>query len=82
MGRQPGIHTPLKYFNEEDRRQAITQSKNKYMSKPWLCSVCDHELKMGSKWSHCKTKKHIKNTILKALEDDDRFELIPMNENI
>ena len=76
MGRPKNINTPIKYHKDEDKKHAISQSKNKYMSKPWLCSVCDHELKMGSKWCHLRSKKHINNTIIKALEDDDRFELI------
>ena len=31
MGRPKNIHTPIKYFTEKDRKEAIKQSKTKYM---------------------------------------------------
>ena len=83
MGRPKNIHTPIKYHNDDDRKQAIAQSKNKYMNTTWSCLVCDNELKMGSKWCHLRSKKHITNTIIKAIEDDGRFELLSINvENV
>ena len=55
---------PIKYFTEEERKQAIQQSKNKHISnKEWLCPECgDHNYTMAGKWRHHKTKKHMKNT--------------------
>ena len=60
----------VKHTTEEDRQNAIRQSKTKYMlNKSWICPVCEHDYKLAGKWSHMKTKKHIKNTVLDALKD-------------
>ena len=69
---------PIKYTNEEDRNNALTQSKTKYMlNKEWRCQACDdHNYTMAGKWSHMNTKKHIFNTIKKALDDADDINLI------
>ena len=63
MGRPKNIHTPIKYFTEKDRKEAIKQSKTKYMmNKEWRCEICDnHDYKLSGKWKHLNTKKHIKN---------------------
>ena len=68
----------LKYDNDEDRKQAIRESKTHYMlNKTWTCEACGgHDYKLAGKWSHIHTKKHIYNTIIKALEDDDGIHLI------
>ena len=57
MGRQK------KYFTEEERKQAIQQSKNKHiLNKEWSCLECgDHNYRMAGKWRHLKTKKHVRN---------------------
>ena len=62
-GRPNGIHTPIKYFTEEERKQAITQSKTKYMvNKEWCCDVCaGHNYTLAGKTKHLKTKKHKDN---------------------
>ena len=54
---------PMKYFTEEERKQAIQQSKNKHiLNKEWLCPECgDHNYTMAGKWRHLKTKKHVRN---------------------
>ena len=71
MGRKP------KYNTEEDRKNANKESKTRYMlNKSWICEACDHDYKLAGKWSHMRTKKHIYNTIIKALEDDDDIHLI------
>ena len=32
---------PIKYFTEEDRLNAVRESKTKYMlNKPWYCDAC------------------------------------------
>ena len=69
---------PIKYSCEEDRRNSIKESKTRYMlNKSWICEVCDgHDYSLAGKWSHMRTKKHIYNTIIKALEDDDDIHLI------
>ena len=34
---------PIKYFTEEERKDAIRQSKTRYMlNKEWICIVCDN----------------------------------------
>ena len=67
----------LKYDNDEDRQNAIRQSKTRYMlGKSWVCDVCEHDYSLAGKHSHIRTKKHIYNTLLKAIEDVDDFELI------
>lgn len=55
---------PIKYLSEEERQKAITKSKTKYMlNKEWLCPVCgNRDYSLAGKWSHIKTKKHIRNT--------------------
>ena len=61
---------PIKYSDEE-RKNALTQSKTKYMlNKEWRCKACDDDnYTMAGKWSHMHTKKHILNTIKKAIDD-------------
>ena len=51
---------PIKYFNEEERKDAIRQSKIRYMlNKEWICIVCDnHNYKLSGKCKHLHTKKH------------------------
>ena len=67
----------LKYLNDEDRRNAIKQSKTRYMlSKIWTCTVCDRDYTLAGKHMHISTKKHITNSITKALETDDKFDVI------
>ena len=69
---------PIKYLSEEDRKNALKQSKTKYMlNKEWRCEACDdHNYTLAGKWSHLKSKKHIFNCIIKALKDDDDIVLI------
>ena len=56
-----------KYFTEEEKINAIRQSKNKYMvNKEWLCPDCgNRNYTLAGKWTHLKSKKHIKNYLLK-----------------
>ena len=51
---------PIKYFTEEVRKDAIRQSKKRYMSnKEWICIVCDdHDYTLSGKCKHLRTKKH------------------------
>ena len=66
----------LKYDNDEDRKQAIRESKTRYMlNKSWICEACDHDYTLAGKHIHMKTKKHIFNSIKKALEDDNDINL-------
>ena len=68
---------PIKYDNEQDRLNAIKDSKTRYMlKKPWYCEACDHDYTLAGKWSHIKTKKHIRNYIIMALKADDDVNLI------
>jgi len=69
-----------KYDNEEDRQNAIKESKTRYMlNKSWICDACQHDYTLAGKHSHMRTKKHIKNTVIKAIED--QYNIIPA-ENI
>ena len=58
-----GQHGPIKYFTEEERNEAIRQSKNKYMAKKeWFCNVCPpYNYKLAGKWKHLQGKKHKEN---------------------
>ena len=60
---------PKKYFSEEERKQAIKKSKTKYMmNKEWRCSECgNRDFTLAGKWSHLKTKKHMRNA--QAIQD-------------
>ena len=69
MGRQ------TKYLCDEDKKEAIKQSKTRYMlNKEWICPVCNRDYSLAGKWSHLKTKKHIKNAVIQALAD--HFDII------
>ena len=54
---------PRKYFSEGERIKAYHQSKNKYMvKKQWLCPDWgNRDYSLAGKWTHLKSKKHIKN---------------------
>ena len=69
---------PIKHLTNEDRLQAIKESKTRYMTnKEWRCPACgDHNYTLAGKWTHMRSKKHIFNAIKKALEDDDDINLI------
>ena len=61
-----------KYHTDEARKQAIKQSKTKYMlNKEWFCDVCDpnHDYTLAGKWAHINTRKHRTNFIFKANEN-------------
>ena len=51
---------PIRYFREEERKQAITRNKTKYMlNKEWLCPDCSfHNYTLAGKWCHLNTNKH------------------------
>ena len=54
---------PKKYLTEEERKEANRLTKIKCMlNKEWRCSVCgDYNYSLAGKWTHLKTKKHMKN---------------------
>ena len=54
---------PRKYFTKEERNEGNRPTKTKYMSnKEWICPTCgDHNYTMAGKWTHLKSKKHIRN---------------------
>ena len=49
-----------KYNSEMERKNAIRESKRKYMvNKEWMCIVCDnHNYTLSGKCKHLHTKKH------------------------
>ena len=57
------VGRPKKYFTEEERIKAYHKAKNKYMvNKQWLCPDCgNRDYTLAGKWTHLKSKKHIKN---------------------
>ena len=69
-GRPKAIHTPIKYFTQEERQDDIRRSKAQYMmNKEWLCIVCDnHNYTLSGKCKHLRTKKHMDavNRIIKG----------------
>ena len=54
---------PIKYFSEEESRQANRRSNTKYMvNKQWLCPDCgNRDYSLAGKWTHLQSKKHIRN---------------------
>ena len=54
---------PRKYFTKEERNEANRPTKTKYMlNKEWICPDCgNRDYSLAGKWSHLKTKKHMKN---------------------
>ena len=64
---------PRKYFTKEERNEANRQTKTKYMlNKEWICSVCgNRDYSLAGKWSHLKTKKHMKNA--QAIKDQEIY---------
>ena len=69
-GRPRNIHTPIKYFTEEERKDAIRRSKTRYMVNiEWICIVCDnHNYLLSGKCKHLSTKRHMDavNRIIKV----------------
>ena len=61
---------PPKYNSEIERKNAIRQSKTRYMlNKEWICIVCDdHNYTLSGKCKHLRTKKHmdVVNRIIKG----------------
>ena len=51
---------PPKYNSEMERKNAIRESKRKYMlNKEWICIVCNcHNYTLSGKCKHLRTKKH------------------------
>ena len=51
---------PIKYFTEKERKNAIRESKRKYMvNKEWICIVCaNHNYTLSGKCKHLSSKKH------------------------
>ena len=59
--------TRPKVYTDEQRREAIKNSKNKYLlKKPWFCDICknNHEYKQAGNGCHLKTKKHCCNLLI------------------
>ena len=56
---------PIKYFTEEQRKQAIRESKTRYMlNKVWECLECgNRDYSLAGKWRHINTNKHKTNYI-------------------
>ena len=57
-GRPPIYHT------EEAKKEAIKQSKTRYMlKKEWYCNICNNDINysLAGKFCHLKTKKHRDN---------------------
>ena len=56
----------LKYNTEAQRKNAIKNSKTKYMTnKTWICSACGgHDYKVAGKHMHIRTRKHLINIII------------------
>ena len=54
---------PRKYFTKEEKKEAMKPIKTNYMlNKEWICPECgDHNYTMAGKWTHLKSKKHIRN---------------------
>ena len=68
---------PIKYDNDNDRKQAIKESKTRYMlNKPWYCDACNQQYTLAGKWMHMHSKKHIHNHIIMTLKADDDINLI------
>ena len=56
---------PPKYNSEMERKNAIRESKRKYMvNKEWICIVCaNHNYTLSGKCKHLHTRKHINNKV-------------------
>ena len=61
-----GRGRPNKYSTEEERKEAIKNSKTKYMlNKEWYCDICKNGINytLAGKHCHLNQKKHIRNVI-------------------
>ena len=47
------------YCNDEDRRKADLENKQKHANKKSKCEICSAILALGNKSRHMKSKKHI-----------------------
>ena len=61
---------PPKYNSEMERKNAIRESKRKYMvNKEWICIVCNcHNYTLAGKHMHLCTKKH-KNALNRIIRN-------------
>ena len=59
---------PPKYNSEMERKNAIRESKRKYMvNKEWICIVCNnHNYTLSGKCKHLHTKKH-KDAVIRII---------------
>ena len=60
-----GRGRPKKYQTEEERREAIKNTKTKYLlGKEWYCDICKtgRNYTLAGKHCHLNTKKHAKNS--------------------
>ena len=56
------MHGNTKYFTNEERLEAIKNSKNKYMNKKqWTNEYCQKTYLLKNKWNHRQTKLHKNN---------------------
>ena len=49
---------PCKYLTKESRAEAARQNGNRYKNKHYLCEICEHEILLGNRTKHFKTKTH------------------------
>ena len=59
-----GRGRPPIYQTEEEKKEAIKESKTRYMlNKEWYCYVCNNNINysLAGKFCHLKTKKHRDN---------------------
>ena len=70
-GRPKGIHTPIKYFTQEERQDAIRRSKTRYIvNKEWICIVCEnHNYTLSGKCKHLRIKTH-KDTVNRIIKGE------------
>ena len=61
----------VEYDNEEDRRNALLESKRKYANKKWKCEICNVTILRGDKSRHLKSQKHIRNECPTCSESED-----------
>ena len=84
-----GQQGPIKYFTEEERKEAVKRSKTEHMTnKEWYYDVCPrYSYKLANKWCHIRTQNHkrraaVSSVIEKKLNDMGRFEFQARIDNV
>jgi rubrerythrin len=68
---KPAKRQYREHCNEEDRQNALRESKRKYGKKKWTCEICNITILRGNKTHHLKSQKHMRKECPTCSESED-----------